>query len=128
VLYPVTLSELMRVPGLAERHAAALGATASGTAILTGPLLIGAVAGAASLRAAVLVVIPLVPGPLLLRVIADHPPRYWRKPAPGCRVGSMAGDQDRRHRAESLAAGGVEGVEHADGAGERHRDLLRDPG
>jgi MFS family permease len=60
VLYPVTLARLMHTTGLGDSRAAALGATASGTAILGGPLMIGALAAAGSLRAAFLGVIPLM--------------------------------------------------------------------
>jgi MFS family permease len=67
VLYPVTLADLMREPGLAESRGAALGATASGTAILAGPLLVNLVAAAATLRLAFLVVIPLLLSLLVLQ-------------------------------------------------------------
>ena len=72
VLYPVTLSELMQQPGLADTHAAALGATASGIAILAGPLLFGAAAAVVTLPTAFLILLPLMPALLLLRVVAGR--------------------------------------------------------
>jgi MFS family permease len=66
-LYPVTLADLMHEPGLSHGRAAALGATASGTAILAGPLLINLIAHATTLRTAFLVVIPLLLALLALR-------------------------------------------------------------
>lgn len=65
-LYPVTLARLMHEPGLAGSHAAALGATASGTAIVAGPLVIGLVSAATSLRTAFLIMVPLLLGLLAL--------------------------------------------------------------
>ena len=67
VLYPLMLANLMREPGLGEHHAAAIGATASGTAILSAPLLISGLASVIPLRAAFLVVIPMLAGLAVLR-------------------------------------------------------------
>jgi hypothetical protein len=75
-LYPVTLAALMHRPGLAGPRAAALGATASGTAVLAGPLLVNAVAGMATLRTAFLAVIPLQ-----LALLALHRGRTRTAPA-----------------------------------------------
>jgi MFS family permease len=74
-LYPVTLAGLMHEPGLAAPHGAALGATASGTAVVAGPLLVSQVASATTLRAAFVVVVPLLLGLLALRRLpARQPP------------------------------------------------------
>lgn len=50
VLYPVTLGRLVQTPGLSPQRGAALGAAASGTAALSTPPLLGAIASASSLR------------------------------------------------------------------------------
>jgi MFS family permease len=73
VLYPVTLASLMHEPGLTGSHAAALGATASGTAIVVGPLVMGLVSAATTLRTAFLIVIPLLFGLLVLSRPARSP-------------------------------------------------------
>jgi MFS family permease len=60
VLYPVTLAALTATPGLAARHTAALGASASGTAILAAPAILAALGDVLSLRVAFLLPIPLL--------------------------------------------------------------------
>lgn len=59
-LYPVTLAQLMAVPGLPAAHAASLGAFASGTAIVLAPIALAGLAGVIDLRLAFLIPIPLL--------------------------------------------------------------------
>jgi hypothetical protein len=66
-LYPVMLARLVSTPGLAARRGAALGSAASGTAALSSPILLEALAGPASLRGGFLFVIPLLLGLLALQ-------------------------------------------------------------
>jgi hypothetical protein len=60
VLYPVTLARLAATPGLAARHSAALGASASGTAILAAPAVLAVLGDLLTLRVAFLLPIPLL--------------------------------------------------------------------
>ena len=58
--YPVTLARLVRVPGMSVERGAALGALASGAAILVAPVVLAALGAALDLRAAYLIaVLPL---------------------------------------------------------------------
>ena len=65
-LYPVLLDRLVRTPGLDPRRAAAVGALASGTAVLLAPLLLSALARVVTLRLGFLAVPPLLLLVLLL--------------------------------------------------------------
>ncbi len=59
-MYPVTLARLMAVEGLAAHRGAAVGAAASGTAILLAPVALAAVAAVVDLRLAFLLQLPLL--------------------------------------------------------------------
>ncbi|MFI5713225.1 MFS transporter [Kribbella sp. NPDC051620] len=59
-LYPVTLAALVATPGLSSARLAALGASASGVAILLAPAVLAALAGVVDLRTAFLVTLPLL--------------------------------------------------------------------
>jgi hypothetical protein len=59
-LYPVTLAALVATPGLSSARLAALGASASGVAILVAPAVLAALAGVVDLRTAFLVTLPLL--------------------------------------------------------------------
>ncbi|GAA1694796.1 hypothetical protein GCM10009745_45540 [Kribbella yunnanensis] len=59
-LYPVTLAALVALPGLSPTRLAALGALASGTAILITPAALAALARLVNLRLAYLITIPLL--------------------------------------------------------------------
>lgn len=67
VLYPVTLADLVATPGLAPAHAAALGALASGTAILVAPAALAGLGSAVGLSVAFLITLPLLAALTLLR-------------------------------------------------------------
>ncbi|WP_371403688.1 MFS transporter [Kribbella sp. NBC_00662] len=64
-LYPVTLASLVATPGLSSARLSAIGAMASGTAILLAPAILAVLARAVDLRTAYLVTLPLI-GVLLL--------------------------------------------------------------
>jgi hypothetical protein len=57
-LYPMMLSNLVGTPGLGLRHGAALGAVASGTAVLCAPPLLNVIARRTSLHTAYLAILP----------------------------------------------------------------------
>jgi MFS family permease len=59
-LYPVTLASLVATPGLSSARLAAIGAMASGTAILVAPAALAVVARVVDLRTAYLVTLPLL--------------------------------------------------------------------
>nr|WP_167218394.1 MFS transporter [Kribbella shirazensis] len=59
-LYPVTLASLVATPGLSAARLSAIGALASGTAILVAPAALGVVARVVDLRTAYLVTLPLL--------------------------------------------------------------------
>jgi MFS family permease len=59
-LYPVTLAALVATPGLSQARLAALGASASGVAILLAPAMLAALAGVVDLRTAFLITVPLL--------------------------------------------------------------------
>ncbi|MFK4089130.1 MFS transporter [Kribbella sp. NPDC020789] len=59
-LYPVTIAALVAMPGLSPTRLAALGALASGTAILITPAALAALARVVDLRLAYLITIPLL--------------------------------------------------------------------
>ncbi|TCC31494.1 MFS transporter [Kribbella sindirgiensis] len=59
-LYPVTLAALVAIPGLSSARLAAVGAMASGTAILVAPALLAVLARVVDLRTAYLVTLPLI--------------------------------------------------------------------
>jgi hypothetical protein len=59
-LYPVTLAALVATPGLSSARLAALGASASGVAILLAPAVLAALAGVVDLRTAFLITLPLL--------------------------------------------------------------------
>jgi MFS family permease len=59
-LYPVTLASLVATPGLSSARLAAVGAMASGTAILVAPAVLAVLARAVELRTAYLVTLPLL--------------------------------------------------------------------
>lgn len=71
-LYPVTLADLVATPNLRQAHAASLGALASGVAILGAPTGLAAVAGAAGMRAAFLVTLPVLAALVALRPRAQR--------------------------------------------------------
>ncbi|GAA2538860.1 hypothetical protein GCM10010435_02660 [Winogradskya consettensis] len=66
-LYPVTLATLVATPGLSGRHAASLGALASGTAIVAAPAALARLADVLDLRLAYLIILPTLAALLLLR-------------------------------------------------------------
>jgi hypothetical protein len=74
--YPLALAEVMGSPGLAASRAAALGALASGTAILGSPAAVGAVGRAAGLATAYWLVLPVL-ALLAVLVALEH----WSGPA-----------------------------------------------
>ncbi len=83
LLYPVTLAELLAVPGLGTRRGASAGALASGTAILLAPVALAGLSGLVDLRLAFLLVLPL------LAVAVWRPtPREGRR-----RTAAAAGDR-----------------------------------
>ncbi len=59
-LYPMILDRLVRTPGLDPRRGAAIGALASGTAVLGAPLLLGALGRVVSLRLGFLAAVPML--------------------------------------------------------------------
>jgi MFS family permease len=59
-LYPVTLGDLMALPGVEAGRAASLATLASGTAILTAPAVLGLLAQSRGLRASFLIALPLL--------------------------------------------------------------------
>ncbi|NEA35254.1 MFS transporter [Streptomyces sp. SID13031] len=59
-LYPVTLAALVATPGLSSARLAALGASASGVAILLAPAILATLAGVVDLRTAFLITLPLL--------------------------------------------------------------------
>jgi hypothetical protein len=65
-LYPVTLAALVATPGLSSARLSAIGALASGTAILLAPAILAVLARAVDLRTAYLVTLPLIAILLLL--------------------------------------------------------------
>lgn len=65
-LYPVTLAALVATPGLSAARLAAVGAMASGTAILVAPALLAVLARILDLRTAYLITLPLLAVLLLL--------------------------------------------------------------
>ncbi|QSB16177.1 hypothetical protein JQS43_07725 [Natronosporangium hydrolyticum] len=69
LLYPITLAQLVAVPGLRPRHAASIGSLASGSAVLAAPAVLAWLDGAIGLRLAFLLPIPLL---LLLVVLSPR--------------------------------------------------------
>ncbi|MDX6248398.1 MAG: hypothetical protein QOF10_1758 [Kribbellaceae bacterium] len=59
-LYPITIAELVATPGLSPTRLAALGALASGTAILLAPAVLAGLATVVELRTAFLIPLPLL--------------------------------------------------------------------
>ncbi|HET6737597.1 MAG TPA: MFS transporter [Kribbella sp.] len=59
-LYPVTLASLVATPGLSSARLAAVGALASGTAILIAPAILAVLARVLDLRTAYLITLPLL--------------------------------------------------------------------
>ncbi|WUJ71263.1 MFS transporter [Kribbella soli] len=59
-LYPVTLAALVATPGLSSARLSAVGALASGTAILLAPAILAVLARVVDLRTAYLVTLPLI--------------------------------------------------------------------
>jgi hypothetical protein len=59
-LYPVTLAALVATPGLSPARLSAVGALASGTAILVAPAGLAVLARALDLRTAYLITLPLL--------------------------------------------------------------------
>lgn len=82
-LYPVTLAELMAVPGLRPAVGASLGALASASAILLAPTALAGLATAVELRLSFLVALPLLGLLLLLRGRTREPARVGAGPATG---------------------------------------------
>jgi hypothetical protein len=81
VLYPVTLARLVAVPGLRLRQGAALGAAASGTAVLLAPILLEALAARTSLQTGFLAVAPALVVLLALQVSAARADRHGQPEA-----------------------------------------------
>ncbi|WP_433160145.1 MFS transporter [Kribbella sp. CA-247076] len=71
-LYPVTLAALVATPGLNPTRLSAIGALASGTAILLTPAALAALSRVADLRTAYLITIPLL---VLLMALSQRPNR-----------------------------------------------------
>ncbi|TCC02848.1 MFS transporter [Kribbella soli] len=71
-LYPVTLAALVATPGLSSARLAAVGAMASGTAILVAPALLAVLARVVDLRTAYLVTLPLIAVLFLLSRRSDR--------------------------------------------------------
>ncbi|WP_202866260.1 MFS transporter [Kribbella turkmenica] len=71
-LYPVTLAALVAIPGLNPTRLSAIGALASGTAILLTPAALAALSRAADLRTAYLITLPLI---LVLIALSRSPSR-----------------------------------------------------
>jgi MFS family permease len=69
-MYPLTLAQLMAVPGVETARAAALATLASGTAIVIAPAVLGLLGQGAGLRASFLVTLPL----LAALVVVAKPP------------------------------------------------------
>jgi MFS family permease len=59
-LYPITLAALVATPGLSPARLSAIGAMASGTAILIAPALLAVLARVVDLRTAYLITLPLI--------------------------------------------------------------------
>jgi len=59
-LYPVTIAALVATPGLSPKRLAAIGASASGTAILVVPAALAALAAVVDVRTAYLITLPLL--------------------------------------------------------------------
>jgi hypothetical protein len=81
-LYPVTLAALVATPGLNPTRLAAIGALASGTAILTTPAALAALARVVDLRTAYLIAIPLVLILITLTTRSARPPTPRREAVP----------------------------------------------
>jgi len=75
-LYPVTIAALVAMPGLSPTRLAALGALASGTAILITPAALAALARVMDLRLAYLITIPLL---LALFALSRQTGRSYRR-------------------------------------------------
>jgi MFS family permease len=71
-LYPVTLASLVATPGISSARLAAVGAMASGTAILVAPALLAVLARVVDLRTAYLVTLPLIAVLFLLSRRSDR--------------------------------------------------------
>jgi MFS family permease len=71
-LYPVTLASLVATPGLSSARLAAIGALASGTAILVAPAVLAVLARVVDLRTAYLVTLPLIAVLFLLSRRSDR--------------------------------------------------------
>jgi hypothetical protein len=80
-LYPVTLAALVATPGLSSARLAALGASASGVAILLAPAVLAALAGVVDLRTAFLITLPLLAG--LFLASRTEPEKGRRSRTPG---------------------------------------------
>ncbi|MFG1816621.1 MFS transporter [Kribbella sp. NPDC049174] len=73
-LYPVTLAALVATPGLNPTRLSALGALASGTAILLTPAALAALARVADLRTAYLITLPLIAALIALTLTRQSAP------------------------------------------------------
>jgi MFS family permease len=78
-LYPVLIDQLVRTPGLAPRRTAAVGALATGTSMLAGPLLLNTIATHVPLRIGFLAAIP----PVLLVAVLYGLGRIRVRKSPG---------------------------------------------
>jgi hypothetical protein len=78
-LYPLTIAALVAIPGINPARLAALGALASGTAILLAPSFLAALAGWLDLRTAFLIPLPLLA--LLWAISRDRQPVAVKEPA-----------------------------------------------
>ena len=75
-LYPVTLAALVATPGLNPTRLSALGALASGTAILLTPAALAALARVADLRTAYLITLPLIAALIALTLTRQSAPNH----------------------------------------------------
>ena len=78
LLYPVTLAALVAIPGLSPARLAAIGALASGTAILLAPAALAVLARVVDLRTAYLITLPILAALFILSrrprtSVTDHP-------------------------------------------------------
>jgi predicted MFS family arabinose efflux permease len=105
-LYPISLDRLLSVPGVDFASLGAVGALASGLAIVTGPMMFGVIADAVSLRHAALTVpvIALVAA-TMLRGRSPAPSRWLGRPgvslAGGTRSAARSCISGRRIRHET---------------------------
>jgi hypothetical protein len=113
-LYPVTLAALVAIPGPSPARLAAIGALASGTAILLTPAALAGVARVVDLRTAYLITLPLL---ALLIALARNPTRASRRrrTASRCTPTPTSSDRQRARAAEMPGEKSVVDTAPADG-------------